>query len=546
MSLLQSSETTDGTQIPDGRFSGSLLVLVLLALGFLLRLFHAEYRFLNGDEALHYLLSVQPSLMAAYHASLSTTHPPLLILFLHWWGMIARSELFLRLPSVLAGTGFCWLMYRWLRTVTEDATALFAFVLLLFSPALVLLSAEVRQYGLLLLFSSASLCFLEIGFQQQSISRMLWSALFLYLALLTHYSSLIFALAIGLYAILRIAITKTRGNVLAVWVCGQLGALAIVSSLFIHHVSKLEARGTPEALADSYLRGSVFQPAEDHVLSFVARANIRLFDYFFSQAAVGVLALLLFVIGVVLLVRQRPLAQEGLRPPGWLLAGLLLFPLVANCALAVLRIYPYGGTRHDSYLSFFAFPAIAVALGRWRPQWKWQKLTGVGVVLTICNLFPSPPGQYIHLRDQRRGLMLNAVATLRTLPTGSIIFTDGQGGLVLSYYLCHAKAVQTTMPYRPYWSAPCGNLTVLSIDPRKWSFKAETFSATLRGAQKMYSLRPGTPLWVFQLGRLAERKSSLRDELQRYDCASPQKFGNNVFLCRITVPATDGVEPERP
>ena len=79
------------------------LLLVLLTLGFALRFWNAAYRFLNADEALHYLLSVQSSLTAAYRASFTTVHPPLLIIFLHYWGMLGRSELFLRLPSVIAG-----------------------------------------------------------------------------------------------------------------------------------------------------------------------------------------------------------------------------------------------------------------------------------------------------------------------------------------------------------------------------------------------------------------------------------------------------------
>ena len=87
-----------------------LLARILLVAGFSLRLFHAIYRFLNADEILHYLLSVQPSLAATYRASLTTAHPPLLIVFLHYWGALNHSELWLRLPSLLAGTAFASLL----------------------------------------------------------------------------------------------------------------------------------------------------------------------------------------------------------------------------------------------------------------------------------------------------------------------------------------------------------------------------------------------------------------------------------------------------
>jgi predicted membrane-bound mannosyltransferase len=162
------------------------LPIVLLVIGFMVRLAQAAYRFLNPDEALHYLLGVQPSLLAAYNASLTTAHPPLLIVFLHYWGMMGHSELFLRLPSLLAGTAFCWIIFCWLRRVTNDSTALVGLILLLFSPALVLLSAEVRQYSLLLLFCAASLYWLDRAIQENSISGLLISSGALYLALLTH------------------------------------------------------------------------------------------------------------------------------------------------------------------------------------------------------------------------------------------------------------------------------------------------------------------------------------------------------------------------
>src|SRR5215469_5754675 len=119
--------------------------LLLLAAGFLLRISNAVWRFLNADEALHYLLSVAPSVAAAEHASLTTSHPPLLIVFLYYWGMLGHAEWFLRLPEVLAGTAFCWVLFCWLRRVRNQNTALLGLVLWVFAPALVLLSAEIRN-----------------------------------------------------------------------------------------------------------------------------------------------------------------------------------------------------------------------------------------------------------------------------------------------------------------------------------------------------------------------------------------------------------------
>src|SRR5579862_7026640 len=92
--------------------SAAPLLLILAALT--ARLVGAYSKFLNADEAMHYLLAMQPTLADAYRASLGTAHPPLLIIFLHYWGMISHTEFFLRLPSVLAGIAAGWFIYLWL------------------------------------------------------------------------------------------------------------------------------------------------------------------------------------------------------------------------------------------------------------------------------------------------------------------------------------------------------------------------------------------------------------------------------------------------
>src|ERR1041385_6977029 len=83
--------------------SHSLIPLLLILAGFLLRFGLAWFTFLNPDEILHYLLADQPPLQQAYQASLTPAPPPLLILFLYYWRMVGHSEWLLRLPSVLAG-----------------------------------------------------------------------------------------------------------------------------------------------------------------------------------------------------------------------------------------------------------------------------------------------------------------------------------------------------------------------------------------------------------------------------------------------------------
>src|SRR5690242_11139600 len=110
------------------------LPICLLTAGFSLRVIWAASVFLNADEAMHYVLSNQPSFPLIYQATLSTAHPPLFIVMLHYWSHVGTSEFILRLPSLLAGTAFCWSIFLWLKQVTDTATAVIGLSLALFSP----------------------------------------------------------------------------------------------------------------------------------------------------------------------------------------------------------------------------------------------------------------------------------------------------------------------------------------------------------------------------------------------------------------------------
>jgi hypothetical protein len=299
-------------------------------------------------------------------------------------------------------------------------------------------------------------------------------------------------------------------------------------------VSKLNASGVPETIADSYLHRSFFWPGQDHLLLFVARSNIRLFHYWFSQGAVGVLGLALFVYGVALLIRDPNQSRAPRLPSPRQVAFLLVFPLAVNCGMAIIHRYPYGGTRHNAYLAIFVIPGIALALARWRPARIWWKPLALGIVLAPCNLFPSPEGEYIRARDQNRRLMTEAVATLNSLPADAIIFTDDQGGLLLSYYLCQSKVAQIEQqPFQPFMRSRCGQHWVISLDPDLWIFKAETFPGTMRSVRQTYNLRPGTPLWLFQAGWFIDKQVGLREGLRQFGCAAPRDFGRNMFLCQV-------------
>jgi dolichyl-phosphate-mannose-protein mannosyltransferase len=507
--------------------------LLLVLAGLLARLIGAYSKFLNADEAMHYLLAMQPTLPRAYRASLGTAHPPLLIIFLHYWGMISHTEFFLRLPSVIAGTAAGWFLYAWLRDVADRTTGLIAMSLFLFSPALIYTSTEVRQYALLLCFMAATLYLLDRALMGESPGLMLASAMTLYLALLTHYAGMIFAASLAVYGLIRIADIRPKARLVVKWAVTQGGCVAIAVILWKTHISVIRHRALTQDVAQSYLRGSLFQVGQENVFAFLARANVRVFHFLFSEGAVSALGLLLFVVGIVVLLRSRDSGGRGRRPSGRHIGILLLLPFVINCAAALVGAYPFGGTRHDSYLAIFAMSAIAFAVAQWRPVRRWARPLAIAIVLAVCNFTVVPAGSYIRPENQKEEYMREAVAYLHgAAAPGSIVLTDYESGLLLSYYVCGADITHSGQFTEHFYVSRCGEYQSVSLLPRLWVFRADTFPGQVQTLKGPLGRRE---MWLFQAGFIVDREPEFQELLGKYGCPAPRKFGPNILVCRIEV-----------
>src|SRR5258708_3693783 len=233
----------DGVGVLDSWFedhAGMAAIFVVLA-GFLARLWAASGIFVNADVVLLFRLDNQAALAMAYGQSTTAAHPPLLMLFLYYWRALGTSDLWLRLPSVIAGAIFCWVFFKWLTQVTDPLTGFIGLLFVSFLLPIIMLAAEVRQYALLLAFAVGALYFLDRAFAERSAGLMMASTLCLYLAMLTHYSAFLFAAALGIYALLWIFMRHMPMKVIITWVVGQLGALALAVFLYKTHLSKIGA-----------------------------------------------------------------------------------------------------------------------------------------------------------------------------------------------------------------------------------------------------------------------------------------------------------------
>jgi hypothetical protein len=552
---LTENETRNKTEWFRNRAAAAAIV-VLLA-GFLTRLWKASGTFLNPDEALHFRLANQPSLALAYKESLTASHPPLLTLVLYFWRFFGTSELWLRLPLVLAGAAFCWMFYKWL---SNAAGYLAGFVGLLFAallPPMVVLSAEIRQYPLLLAFLASALYFLDGAFARNSTGKMAAFSICLYLAMLSHYSAFLFAAALGIYALLRIFAERPHAGTVWLWAIGQLGALGLAILLYKTHISKLGVGESRTALqgwmSEFFLRRSYFDPSHDHRLTFLLGHTFGVFQYFFGQLAVGDVMGVLFLVGVILLLREKAFPEDRtsqltssiLRSskltPSQLgsqrrLGMLLLLPFVMAAAASLAHIYPYGGTRHVAFLVIPGVAGVSVAIaclarGRWT-----RGATIAAFLLAACIVFGKPRPPLMERADQDRARMEAAIDFVQqNVGPSDLIFTDYQTDLILGHYLCRQHPIFFNAAPPNFEEFPCAEHRVISADYKEWMFSADNFTEEWPQFMLAYRLNPGDTVWIVQAGWGVDLPEDLRNHVAEFRDLPFESFGKNIKIFKMIV-----------
>ena len=504
--------------------------VVLLA--FLLRLWKASGTFLNLDEAMHFLAANKPSLVEAYRSSLNLAHPPLLILLLNVWRRFGTSELFLRLPSVIAGTIFCWIFFRWLTRLLRPAVGWVGFVLVSLLPVFVELSSEIRQYPLLLCFMMAAAYILESAFAEDSAGRMAGFFFFLYLAMLTHFSAILFAGAVGVYSLWRIVSDRPSRQVIAVWIAGQTGALGLLAWLYVVQVSKLKGGASAQHM-QALLANSYFHRGHDHLLGFMFARTFGVLQYTFGQLAVGDIAGLLFVVGLVFLWRRKDtLGKPG--PSSRQLGLLLTLPFAINAIAAIVDLYPYGGTRHSAFLVPFAIAGVSLAIVKLTRQ--PQVALSVAILLVaVCQTFGAPHRPYIRREDQRRSNMMQAMNAIRqNVSADDVIFVDFQTSFLLRFYLC-PEVGPADSPASEFRTYSCGSHRVISTNSETNVLTANLFLRRWNEMADAYGLKTGQSVCIFQAGWDIDLARELQGKVSEFHDLKTQSFGRNITLFRLTV-----------
>jgi 4-amino-4-deoxy-L-arabinose transferase-like glycosyltransferase len=517
----------------------TLAAALITLLAFLARLCAAHGIFLNPDEALHFRLANQVSLALAYEESLTAAHPPLLIVLLYYWRALGTSELWLRLPSVLAGAAFCWMFYKWLSKAAGTLAALIGLLFVAFLPPIIQVAAELRQYSLLLAFLVSALYFLDEAFTKNSTSRMAAFTLCLYLAMLVHYSAFWFAAALGLYALFRIFTERPPAKLTAAWALSQLGGLALAAFLYKTHLSKLGVGDSRTPLqgwmSEYYLQRSFFDRAHDNPVLFFVGHTFGVFQYFFGQLAVGDVMAILFVVALVLLLRGHGF-PEG-QPSPRRLGLFLLLPFAIAGIASLAHVYPYGGTRHIAFLIIPAVAGVSVGLARLAAG-RWDRgLTIAVLVIVVCAAFGKPRQPRMNRADQSRKNMAEAIDFVRkNVDPSDLIFADYQSDLILGHYLCRERPIAFDPAPAHYEQFSCEGYSVASTNYKTaWMLWGDTFPREWQRVVQSYSLKPGDTVWIVQMGWGIFLPEDLRKHFAEFRDLPFESFGNNIKIFKMTV-----------
>jgi hypothetical protein len=515
-----------------------LAAAIITLLGLMARLWAASGTFLNPDEALHFRLGNQVSLALAYQASLTAAHPPLLTLLLYYWRALGTSELWLRLPSVLAGVVFCWMFYKWLSKAAGSLAGLIGLLLAALLPPIVQIGAELRQYSLLLAFLASALYFLDQAFAENSTIRMAAFSVCLYLAMGFHYSAFWFAAALGIYALFRIFTERPPTKLVAAWAIGQLGGLALAALFYKTHISKLGVGQSRTALqgwmSDFYLRRSFFDPAHDNPLKFLAGHTFGVFQYFFGQLAVGDIMCVAFFVGVVLLLRGKDLPED--RASSRRLALFLLLPLAIAGAASLAHVYPYGGTRQIAFLMIPGIAGISLAMACLSKKWT-RGLALAACVIVACIVFGKQRQPRMNRADQSTTNMAAAMEFVKqNMDPSDPIFIDYQTDLILGHYLCQQRPISFDTAPADFEQFSCGGHRVVSTDYKsEWMFWSDNFPNAWQRFVQSYNLKPRTTVWIFQAGWGIYLPEDLQKHLAEFHDLRFESFGNNIKVFKMTV-----------
>jgi len=132
------------------------IIILIFILAFILRLINLNQSFWL-DEAAQVLESARP--IGKQFDLASDFHPPLYHVILHFWMYLGKSEIWIRLLSIVFGLGSIYFIYKIAKFLFDNNIAILSAFLVAISPYHIWYSQEARPYMLFVFASLASTYF---------------------------------------------------------------------------------------------------------------------------------------------------------------------------------------------------------------------------------------------------------------------------------------------------------------------------------------------------------------------------------------------------
>lgn len=265
-------------------------IAVLTAAGFILRLALIDSQSLRLDESLSLQQSSRSLPTLWNYLVSSNVHVPLYHTMLHGWLQFSgSSEIALRLPSVILGTGVIPLLYLVARRIVGTRAAVVAAAIGAGSPFLVWHSDEARMYPLLLFAALTSTLLFLRAVERPTVLRWASYAIVLGITFYAHY----FALLLPPVHLLYLIIYRPKRRAVLSW----FGAVTVSGLLFAPwvvalYLTRIQAEGFASISSGVRLE----QP--EYTLFGLLYGFVAFFAVFFvGYHGVGVLSIITGVLG---------------------------------------------------------------------------------------------------------------------------------------------------------------------------------------------------------------------------------------------------------
>ncbi len=347
---------------------GNWLALACVLLGLFLRAGGLETYWLSPDEGTYVDAVTAPTWAELGRKIAPQPHPPLFHVVLRPIALATSDIALLRLPSLVFGCLAILGLSLLARAGAGGVAGLVAGLLAALSPAAILLSQLVRPYSLQLFTLSFGLCFLIRYLRRNRRADLFGFSLWMCLALLTHYSSVLILLAADALVLGRLLGRRLARNQIKTLSLAHLPLAVVLLALYFLHLR-------PGVLAQPLGVPHWLEPFVHETPGDLWLAWIDLHRYIFGFAY-GALSILLAILGFLAAAASRRAT----------LAALAASSLMIGALASLLQVYPFGSARHASYLAVVVIPLVAlgvVFLLERRGLWQVVAMLGLALMLVF-------------------------------------------------------------------------------------------------------------------------------------------------------------------